>query len=165
MVVSEVALRPATEADVEAIREVFLASFWSNYDQLETGSSDFPGYREYLIEKSRQAYVLDYKTITIAEIDGIQVGHCLYFFKPGQISDLWVHPAAQGKGVGTTLISNTLKKLKAAGVSEVEIDTHQRNAGAIKLYERMGFSIDRYEPRFSKGMQRDVPIVFLKRQL
>jgi [ribosomal protein S18]-alanine N-acetyltransferase len=165
VVVGEVRLRPATQADVAAIGEVFFNSFWSNYEELEPGSRDHPGYIKYVSEKSRRIFSSTYQTITIAEHDRSVVGFCLHVIEPAEIYDLWVAPDHQGKGIGTALIENAFTILTKAGASSVEIDTHQRNAKAIRLYQRMGFAIDHYEPRFSVGLQRDVPIVNLKKPL
>lgn len=57
------------------------------------------------------------------------------------ISDLWVSPAHQGLGIGSALISNTLREMRAEGLKRARIDTHAANEGAIRLYKDLGFSI------------------------
>jgi [ribosomal protein S18]-alanine N-acetyltransferase len=165
VVVGEVRLRQAIEADVAAIGEVFFNSFWSNYEELEPGSREFPGYVEYVSEKSKRIFASTYQTITIAEHEKSVVGFCIHVLEPAEIYDLWVAPDKQGKGIGTALIENAFTILTEAGALSVEIDTHKRNAKAIRLYQRMGFAVDHYEQRFSIGLQRDVPIVNLKKPL
>ncbi|MDR7027198.1 GNAT family N-acetyltransferase [Rhizobium rosettiformans] len=57
------------------------------------------------------------------------------------ISDLWVSPAHQGLGIGSALISNTLREMRAEGLKRARIDTHSANEGAIRLYKDLGFTI------------------------
>ncbi|MBA4797509.1 MAG: GNAT family N-acetyltransferase [Rhizobiales bacterium] len=57
------------------------------------------------------------------------------------ISDLWVSPAHQGLGIGSALISNTLREMRAEGLKRARIDTHAANEGAIRLYKDLGFAI------------------------
>lgn len=57
------------------------------------------------------------------------------------ISDLWVSPAHQGLGIGSALISNTLREMRAEGLKRARIDTHAANEGAIRLYRDLGFTI------------------------
>ena len=57
------------------------------------------------------------------------------------ISDLWVNPTHQGLGIGSALISNTLREMRAEGLKRARIDTHAANEGAIRLYKDLGFSI------------------------
>jgi [ribosomal protein S18]-alanine N-acetyltransferase len=165
VVVGKVTLRPATEADISVIVAIQEAAFWSNFNELEPGSSEYPGYFEMWLDTVKADSVDEWPTTTIAETDSKSVGLCMLSLNLASISGLWVMPEMQGKGIGSTLIKNAFAILKNAGISTVEIDTHQRNFGAIKLYERMGFEIDRHEPRFSKGLQRDIPIVYLKLSL
>ncbi|KQW30839.1 hypothetical protein ASE36_00605 [Rhizobium sp. Root274] len=57
------------------------------------------------------------------------------------ISDLWVNPAYQGLGIGSALLSATLRAMRAKGLKQARIDTHAANEGAIRLYEELGFAV------------------------
>ncbi|MEH2485803.1 GNAT family N-acetyltransferase [Bradyrhizobium sp. AZCC 2230] len=57
-------------------------------------------------------------------------------FRDGWIEQLYVRPAAQGRGIGTELLN------VAKGASErLEIWTFQRNAAARRFYEARGFAL------------------------
>jgi ribosomal protein S18 acetylase RimI-like enzyme len=43
------------------------------------------------------------------------------------------------RGIGTALISETLKKARASGFTRIELSVRQGNASVIGLYERFGF--------------------------
>lgn len=63
------------------------------------------------------------------------------------ISDLWVAPDAQGKGVGAVLLAALEEAIAIAGFSHAELETYAGNAGAVRFYSRQG-----YEPIW-RGMK------------
>ena len=56
------------------------------------------------------------------------------------LEDLYVRAAARGQGVGAALVAAALDRARARGSRRIELDTSEANAGALALYERMGFS-------------------------
>ncbi|MBT9370493.1 GNAT family N-acetyltransferase [Rhizobium sp. CSW-27] len=79
--------------------------------------------------------------ITVAEFDGRIAGWTARETEPDYISDLWVDPTRQGKGIGRALVEHLLSVMRREGLERARIHTHGSNAGAIRLYERCGFSI------------------------
>ena len=57
----------------------------------------------------------------------------------GRIYSLAVHPACRGQGVGEALVRALIDALRARGVRRVYLEVETSNAGAVRLYERMGF--------------------------
>lgn len=52
-----------------------------------------------------------------------------------------VHPHHRNKGVGTKLIEAALDELAKRNVRAVDLHVHLSNTGAMRLYERFGFTI------------------------
>jgi [ribosomal protein S18]-alanine N-acetyltransferase len=52
---------------------------------------------------------------------------------------LAVHPAAQGRGVGTALVADALAWARRRGAVRVLVNTQEHNGPALRLYERVGF--------------------------
>ena len=80
----------------------------------------------------------------IAEDDGRTVGYALASVVPqtpirGHLYDLFVSPAARGRGVGRELIDAVAEQLKERGVSHLSLDVSLANDGARRLYDRLGF--------------------------
>jgi GNAT superfamily N-acetyltransferase len=73
------------------------------------------------------------------------------------LEDLFVSDAARRAGVGDALVTLALERARERGAKRVELDCNERNAAALALYERHGFS-----PRSKGGEGRDL---FLGRSL
>jgi [ribosomal protein S18]-alanine N-acetyltransferase len=164
MVVSEVTLRPATEADIEAIAAIQSAAYWSNFNQLEPGSHNHPGYFEKVIAGGLKDAAADWSATTIAEINGRPVGVCILEFDLALLSGLWVLPEIQGKGIGSMLIEEAFERFKKRGDRLITIEVHPRNP-AVRLYARSGFKLSEMTTRRSNGLGRDLPLWVMKRTI
>jgi len=158
-------LRPATENDIAAITAISQNAFWSNFPALEPGAGNHPGYRE-LVSERHQAEARDFwPDIVIAEFDGLPGGWGARFRGRNEIAEMWVHTHYQGHGAGTALISHFLGDIAREGHHDAWIETHLRNAGAIRLYQRMGFVPDHERSHPSRGLGRDIPLIRMCRML
>lgn len=82
--------------------------------------------------------------------------------EPNYVSDLWVHPDHQGKGVGGALLLHLCELMTAEGLTTARIDTH---AGTIRLYKRCGFTIIWHGIEFSRSMGVPLEKVHMEKQL
>jgi GNAT superfamily N-acetyltransferase len=81
----------------------------------------------------------------VAEQDGQLLGLVHFLFHRSTISiapvcylqDLFTKEAARGKGVGRALIGEVYRRAKDAGCSRVYWLTHQTNATAMELYDKV----------------------------
>jgi ribosomal protein S18 acetylase RimI-like enzyme len=56
------------------------------------------------------------------------------------LSNVAVYPEYRGRGVGATLIAAAEGQAANAGCSAIVLDVETDNAGAIRLYRKLGFS-------------------------
>ncbi|NLS03234.1 GNAT family N-acetyltransferase [Rhizobium sp. P32RR-XVIII] len=139
-----------TVADHQMVGDVgFAAWLSSSQGEAEFGDRD-------VVEAARKAF-LDYPAsakghVAVAEIAGRLAGWGACEDAPDYISDLWIDPAYQGRGVGSALLRHFLTRIATAGFKVAKIDTRATNAGAIRLYERNGFSI------VWRGVERDLSL-------
>jgi GNAT superfamily N-acetyltransferase len=122
-------LRRATDADSDAVADVFISS---RDDALPTV------YFPYSDESVRR-YVRDIfvgKTEAWVAIDGDAVV-AIMSLKPGWVEQLYVATDRQGEGIGRQLLD--LAKEHSDG--QLELWTFQVNARARRFYERNGFTI------------------------
>ncbi len=136
-------LRPAEPADAPAI--VGLIRELAVFERLE-----------HLVEVTPQALATHLfgarpaAEAVVAELDGADregiVGFALYFTnfstflgRPGlYLEDLYVRPAARGRGVGRALLEHLGALAVARGCGRFEWSVLEWNAHAIAFYERMG---------------------------
>ncbi|GAC1498206.1 MAG: GNAT family N-acetyltransferase [Vulcanimicrobiaceae bacterium] len=55
------------------------------------------------------------------------------------VSWVAVHPASWGRGIATRLMETFMEYARESGFRRVQLWTHQTNARAQRLYERLGF--------------------------
>jgi GNAT superfamily N-acetyltransferase len=85
--------------------------------------------------------------IYVLEVDGqpgasVAVGY-------GFLRNLYVLPAHQGSGVGSTMHDHALERLRELGFTEAKLWTLEGNHGARRFYERRGWMLN--------GETREVP--------
>lgn len=97
----------------------------------------------------------------VAEHDGALIGLTHYLFHRSTtaiapvcyLQDLFTSEGARGKGVGRALIEGVYARAQEAGASRVYWQTHETNAAAMQLYdriaERSGFLV--YRKLFQPG--------------
>ena len=91
---------------------------------------------------SRAAFVGD--VVLLALSRDTPVG-CLVVTSPingrSEVKRLWTNPAFRGRGIASSLISAALAHAAESGVSTVRLSVWEWRAGAIALYERLGFTV------------------------
>jgi GNAT superfamily N-acetyltransferase len=72
--------------------------------------------------------------------DGEPLGHAhVEWREPPEIQDVWVLPERRGEGIGTALTQAAEREAASRGHDRVEITVSVHNAGARRLYERLGY--------------------------
>jgi len=88
----------------------------------------------------------DYE-LFVAETEGRIAGFIDQWFmqdfvhggKLGYIQNFYVTPQHRGKGVGSRLLQETIRRAKMKGVTEVHVSTEFGNEPAIDIYKKHGF--------------------------
>jgi len=120
-----VQVRPAQRDDIDTIADVFVASFRGltflpalhSDDEMRAWIREVmvPGHEVWVAESAGEV-------VGLAAVEGDLLGH------------LYVHPAAQGRRVGTALL-DVVKRERPEGF---RFWVFQRNTGARRFYERHG---------------------------
>lgn len=150
MVVRGLVIRAMTAADHEAVGAVGFAA-WSASDAFEDSYLD----ADVIARVRREFAIFPSQTegdVYVAELDGRIVGWGARENEPNYVSDLWVDPDYQGRGIGRTLLLYLCGVMIAEGRKTVRLDTHAKNAAAIRLYERCGFVIIWHGIEYSRSM-------------
>jgi ribosomal protein S18 acetylase RimI-like enzyme len=55
------------------------------------------------------------------------------------LEDIYVEESARGAGLGRELVEAAFERARARGCRRIELDVNEANAGALRLYESLGF--------------------------
>lgn len=133
-------IRQATEADFEPIWAIFKAVIKTG--DTYTFSPTTPK------EDLKKHWFADYMNTFVAEESNKVLG--TYIIKPNQIDlgnhiancGYMVHPNEQGKGIGQKLCEHSIYFAKERGYIGIQFNiVVSTNIGAVKLWEKLGFSI------------------------
>jgi len=126
-------VREAVNQDVEGIIRVFKTTY------LKDESWARSALRRLLATSN---YVM-----LVAELGGIVVGYADYYVLPSiwekwneaTVNYLFVHKDYQGKGIGSKLLEEVVKRADKVGIAEIHVATEKGNEQAIRLYKKHGF--------------------------
>lgn len=131
-----VIVRPAVEADLPRIRELYLL--------FPTGG----GSDSEWVSKFREMDSRSDVHLLVAELDGVVSGTCVLYVVPtlgsgvGSISyvdHVVVDEVVRGKGVGRALMDEVVSLVKGAGSYKVFVPSSFSREGAHRFYEQVGF--------------------------
>ena len=136
-------IRPATEADVPAVRRLLAETWHATYDAIlgPDRVTDITNAR-HAIPVLRTQINEPNCAFLIAELAGAIVGHINTREQPDHalyLGRLYVHPVSQRQGIGQRLLDAALTRHPTA--SRVWLTVAVDNGPAIAFYHRQGFHI------------------------
>jgi [ribosomal protein S18]-alanine N-acetyltransferase len=119
-------IRPMKDEDMPAVAKVDLAAFgqfWHN-----TANA---------LQRAR----LQCASATVAEDDSGVIGYQLSTKNPfgAHLARLGVRPEAQGRGIGSALVSDLIQSFGANQLSKLSVNTQEDNTASLALYKKIGF--------------------------
>ena len=132
-------IRRCDPIDIIPVMEINLKTLPEHY-------SDY--FYESLLDELPEAFL-------VAEISGKLIGYImckteygfsnfkkLGFVKKGHVVSVAVIDEHRGKGIGSELVNESLKGVKMRQCGEMYLEVRCSNNDAVKLYEKLGFSIN-----------------------
>lgn len=162
MTEQDAAVRPANESDASALAEVGLAAWaGSEFAINDAGRVN----RDALLAEFLRFAKTEWQTVRVAEVAGRVVGWGAREFSDQRISDLWVAPVYQGRGLGSLLLRHLEEEVRYSGFRVLELETLATNQGAIRFYERNGFGISSRFSKFTPALGYSIDKVKLAKPL
>lgn len=121
-------LRPATEADADAVSEVM-------------GAAGVAAWGPFLGEERVEARTREaLHPADLVAVDGTGVlAFVAWDSETGEIVRLYTHPRGWGRGAGRALLGRALEALAGAGRSQAWLNTEERSERARCFYEGLGW--------------------------
>lgn len=149
-----ITLRPATSEDIDGIVRVFLSCWRGSYAavlprRLVDAMTDDEATTLWtrVLDEARRGEVI----VAVAEPAAAGAGQPVILGVTrfavagdgaGMVNSLYVSPLAQGKGVGSRLLSAAADALAAAGVTTARLWVFEHNAPSIAFYRAQGWVPD-----------------------
>src|SRR3989344_3535150 len=140
-----ISIKPAGWKDFGALRVLQRDVVREAKHLVPTGSER----KEAFIYALAKAFLHRRRVHTLLAFDGSEaVGYITIVFgkfqKVGETAYIVVGVRAshQGKGVGTALLSSAEDFARSRGMHRMELEVFERNEGAIRLYEKLGYVVE-----------------------
>lgn len=156
-----ITVRNAREEDVPALVEIGVRA----WEQAVAGLVMLQGRREHARNAFQQFLVNRWLRVTVAELDDLVAGWASREGLDDEITDLWVDPAQQKRGLGAALLSAMEAEIVAAGFEAVRLQTHVRNVAAVGFFQKHGYAVSWLSVDYSQRLDRNIESVGLRRQL
>ncbi len=170
---SELILRPATEADIPALSRVGIDSFVEKFGHMYNARDLATFLEEAHSPAALAAEMADpARLYRLAERDGALAGYCKLGLKCGfpehargqnvlELKQLYTAPGMTGGGIGKALMDWAMEEFAVRGADEVQLSVWSGNDGAQRFYERYGFE-KVADITFRVGEQLDEEFLFAK---
>jgi [ribosomal protein S18]-alanine N-acetyltransferase len=146
---TKVGIRPALSQDLPRILEIEKLTFGEQWDYFQFKAS------------LNEVFLVAVEPVT-AEVLGFLVACCCQVTRRGIILRVAVHPDYQGRGIATRLLEELFRELRQRDLDEVELDVDVIKAGALRLYEKMGFKV---VETFSPDAEEDEAFFLMRKKL
>lgn len=119
-------IRPMLDADMPAVAQVDLAAFGQFWHNTQSA-----------LQRARSQCAI----ATVAEDDKGVIGYQLSTKNPlgAHLARLGVKPEAQGRGVGSVLVSHLIQALGGSQLGRLSVNTQEDNTASLSLYKKLGF--------------------------
>ncbi|MBN9306192.1 MAG: hypothetical protein BGO82_19055 [Devosia sp. 67-54] len=159
---SAIVLRPARADEAELLGEIGFASWAASaFGRNDAGRTDRAALRREFCSFAAEAP----DTVLVAEMAGEIAGWGAREHRNQEISDLWIGPAWQGRGIGAALLTRLVADIRTQGFAMAELETLAANRQAVRFYERHGFATVWHREKFSPALGYAIDKVGMNKSL
>lgn len=165
-----VVVRPARSHETALLAEIGFRAWLDKLDVWASGQDDIDTLKRNARDAFSNFAATGWRSVLVAEQEGVVSGWGAREsqadgaeFRPQAISDLWIDPQWQRRGLGTALMDTIENDIRDLGYDHAELETHVLNAGAITFYKTRGYAIKWLSTRYSPGLDRDVEKIGLEK--
>lgn len=153
-------IRPMTDADADAVLAIYQAGIETGDATFETAAPEWTSFDKVRLPEHRFVAV-DTPTgdvIGWAAVSPVS-DRCVYAGVAEH--SVYVHPAAQGRGIGIALLRALIDSTEAAGIWTLQSGIFPENAASMALHEKAGFRVVGRRERIGQhhGQWRDVLLI------
>lgn len=155
------AIRNAREDEVDAIAEIGFRAWEKAMRSVGEMVDMRANARDAFYNFARSAWI----SVTVVERNGALAGWAACEKFDELISDFWIDPPHQGKGLGRALLAQVEAAIVRRSFEIVRVETHARNTEAVDFFEKNGYAINWLSVAYSPKIDQDVQSVGLSKRL
>lgn len=106
-----------------------------------------------------------WRSVTIADAGGVLAGWGAREGGDDMITDFWIDPLCQRRGIGARLLSEIERQIIAAGFSCAHLESHTGNEKALSFFAKNGYSVSWLSMKYARRLDREVQTIGLRKQL
>lgn len=103
--------------------------------------------------------------ITVIEESGQPVGWAAREALDEKITDFWIEPGHQRRGLGSELLKAVEEEVEQYGFDEIRLETHAHNTDAVGFFEKNGYRVNWLSVAYAPKIDQDVQSVGMSKQL
>jgi ribosomal protein S18 acetylase RimI-like enzyme len=155
-------IRPGTESDLDAVAAIKVANWAETYRELIPPDvlAPFLDLGHAVTDLREAIEPADAQFLVAEDATGPIVGFSLAYLdeKPDPwLESLHVAAAWRGRGVGTGLMRDVARAIRARGGNSMRLGVVKGNRGAGRLYERLGATVIAVEPAgWARGVDHEI---------
>lgn len=101
--------------------------------------------------------------IVVVEVNGEALGWAAVDPNENIITDLWVLPDFQRRGLGGLLLAELEKQVLSRGFDTVELETHAKNSNAISFFKKHGFAVSSLKSSYVESLDKSVDTIGMRK--
>lgn len=160
-------IRDATEADLQALRDIYNHALLHTTAIWNDAVVDVENRRAWFQARAAQGY-----PILVADIAGQVMGYASFGdfrvqdgFRATVENSIYVTPEAQGRGVAKALMTTLNDRARACGKHVMIAAVHDANTASMQLHEALGFRASGVLHQVGQKFGSWVNLVFLELRL
>lgn len=131
-----ISIHTATPDDIFQMEDIMRAAFEASYAHFMPEQYVREWYDNNAAQQTVRAGI---HQAAFAEYDGMSAGFAMY--DKAVLTELWVSPLFQRKGIATALLIWVEQTLRQSGQTEMHLYCYQNNHNALEFYQKQQFTI------------------------
>ena len=117
---------------------------------LEIDALCFNQYDAYTLDDYQRWFNYNPDLCLVAVIDGRIAGDVISRIVEGraELASMATHPSFQRRGVAEALLAETVRRIKARGIPQIDIEVRKTNFIGLSFWKKMGFEVVGEQPGF-----------------
>jgi len=156
-----ITIRSARQADAPILSAIGLLA-WEEASAAIGVTEELRGNARVAFESFTQSA---WGAITLAECDGAIAGWAARENFDDTITDFWIAPSFQRRGIGSQLLIEVERQITERGFASAKLESHSQNEAAVSFFCKHGYRVSWLSVKYLQKLDREVQSIGLEKQL